>query len=76
MAAGDRMRGIALTPESPPPPEGAETLGVQGVIVEVVSIERGNDGVVLAVLAVPDESSAQVARWSSSDNLVLVKVDQ
>lgn len=76
MAAGDEMRAIALTPESPTPSEGAETPPGEGVIVEVVSIERGNDGAVLAVLAVPDESSAQVARWSSSDNLVLVKVEQ
>ena len=73
MAPGDEMRAIALTPDQA---VAAEASDPEGVIVEVVSIERGNDGAVLAVLAVPDESSAQVARWSSSDNLVLVRVDQ
>lgn len=76
MAPGDEMRAIALTPDQAAPTDTDETSDPEGVTVEVVSIERGNDGAVLAVLAVPDESSAQVARWSSSDNLVLVRVDQ
>ena len=76
MAAGDQMRAIALTRDDSAPPGAVGTPPVDGVIVEVVSIQRGNDGAVLAVLAVADESSAQVARWSSNDNLVLVKVDQ
>lgn len=71
MATGDQMRAIDLDPDEAVP-AGTE----DGVLVEVVSIRRGDDRDVLAVLAVPADSAPTVARWASGDSLVLLKVDQ
>lgn len=80
MAPGDQMRAIALAPDDTPVVGDTDTADAgsdaAGVVVEVVAIQRGNDGAVLTVLAVPDDTSTLVARWASSDNLVLVKVEQ
>ncbi|MEL6893770.1 MAG: SAF domain-containing protein [Actinomycetota bacterium] len=74
MTPGDRMRAIALSTDNPSADAGDLEGG--GVEVEVIAIDRTADGGVLTVLAVPDGSSSLVARWASSDNLVLVRIDQ
>ena len=79
MAPGDRDASTRTHPRRRTGPRHRRTSTHRrgdGVIVEVIAIQRGNDGAVLTVLAVPDDSSALVARWASSDNLVLVKVEQ
>jgi hypothetical protein len=77
MATGDQMFAIRLDPTvdaTPPVADDPTVVEVgEGVVVEVIGFERNEDRSVLAVLAVPADDAARVARWAASEDLVLVR---